>query len=113
MTRRWFQFNLRFLIALLSIAAIGLAVWSQRPSPYLVVELDADGSLSIGGRLIEHVAMGDELKSESESEYRKMWFTDCAVRICADSDVLAAAVQEVVDATASAGTVDITFTIED
>lgn len=111
MTRRWFQFNLRFLIALLSIAAIGLAVWSQRPSPHLVVEFDADGSIAIGGRSIEHVAMGDELKSESE--YRKMWFTDCAVRICADSDVLASAVQEVVDAAASAGIVDITFTIED
>lgn len=82
MTKQWPQFSLRSLLIALSLAAVALAIYLQRPTSALLVDLADDGSIQIEGRLIDRDTLGDRLKSELN--YRKIWLTDCDVQIQAD-----------------------------
>lgn len=108
-TQQWRQFSLRFMMTVLSVVAIGLAIWLQRPSPDLVIDLATGGSMQIEGRLVEQETLGDHLKSESD--YRKIWLTDCQLQIRADADTKTSELQNVIELAQSVGIEEISIAI--
>ena len=83
------------MLVVLSITAIALAIWCQRPSPDIAIHIDLDGSPSINGETSSLAAMEETLVSESN--YRKRWHTECRITIHAPPSLKMAVVTKVVD----------------